>query len=108
MKKPSLTCLLCAALFVCVAAPACGGSQKEAKTAATPERVEGIDDTIALFKQKDSTIAQLFSSSAGYVVIPSVGKGALIVGGAHGDGEAFERGAYAGRVSVSEVSLGAQ
>jgi len=108
MRKASLGCVLCAALFVCVAAPACGGSQKDAKTASAPERVEGVDDTIAAFKQKDSTIAQLFSSSAGYVVIPSVGKGALIVGGAHGDGEAFEGGAYVGQVSVSEVSVGAQ
>jgi len=108
MKKASLAYLVCAALFVCVAAPACGGSQKDAKSAAAAERVPGVDDTIALFKKKDSTIADLFSSSTGYVVIPSVGKGALIVGGAHGDGEAFERGAYIGQVSVSEVSLGAQ
>jgi len=108
MKNASLGYLLCAALFVSVAAPACGGSQKDAKSAAAAERVEGIDDTIALFKKKDSTIAELFSSSTGYVVIPSVGKGALIVGGAHGDGEAFEGGAYIGQVSVSEVSLGAQ
>jgi len=108
MKKHSLAYLLCGALLVCVAAPACGGSQKDAKTAGTPERVEGIDDTIALFKEKDSTIAQLFSSSAGYVVLPTVGKGGLIVGGAHGNGEAFEGGKYIGAVSVSEVSVGAQ
>ncbi|HEY0467437.1 MAG TPA: YSC84-related protein, partial [Polyangiaceae bacterium] len=76
--------------------------------AAAPERVEGVQDTIALFKKKDSTISQLFSSSAGYVVIPTVGEGALIVGGAHGAGEAFEAGGYVGRVTVSEVSIGAQ
>lgn len=98
---------MCAALFVSVAAPACAGSNKDAKTGG-PERVEGVDDTIALFKKKDSTIADLFSSSTGYVVIPTVGKGGLIVGGAHGNGEAFERGAYIGSVSVSEVSVGAQ
>lgn len=108
MKKAQLGYLLCAALLVCVAAPACGGSQKDAKSADAAARVEGVDDTIALFKQKDATIAGLFSSSAGYVVLPSVGKGALIVGGAHGEGEAFEGGVYAGKVSVSEVSVGAQ
>jgi lipid-binding SYLF domain-containing protein len=108
MKQTSLGYLLCAALFVSVAAPACGGGQKDAKTAGAAERVEGVDETIALFKKKDTTIAALFSSSAGYVVIPTVGKGGLIVGGAHGNGEGFEGGAYIGAVSVSEVSIGAQ
>jgi len=70
--------------------------------------VEGVQDTIALFKKKDSTIEQLFSSSAGYAVIPNVGEGAFILGGAHGAGEAFEGGSYVGKVSVSEVSIGAQ
>jgi len=107
MKNASLAYLLCSALFVSIAASACGGSNQEPKTAAA-ERVEGVDATIALFKKKDSTIAALFSSSAGYVVLPNVGKGGLIVGGAHGNGEAFEGGAYIGRVSVSEVSVGAQ
>jgi lipid-binding SYLF domain-containing protein len=108
MKSASLRYLLAGVLLICVAAPACGGSHQDAKSAPAAERVAGIDETIALFKQKDATIAQLFSSSAGYVVLPSVGKGALIVGGAHGDGEAFEGGAYIGKVSVSEVSVGAQ
>jgi lipid-binding SYLF domain-containing protein len=94
-------------LLLCVVAPACGG-QKDAKSAGAPERVEGIQDTIALFKKKDSSIEQLFSSSAGYVVIPTVGEGAFILGGAHGAGEAFEGGGYVGRVTVSEVSIGAQ
>ncbi|HYQ01300.1 MAG TPA: lipid-binding SYLF domain-containing protein [Polyangiaceae bacterium] len=107
MMKASLGYLLCAALFVCVAAPACGGSKKDPKTGAV-ERVEGVEATIAAFKAKDSTIAALFSSSTGYVVIPTVGKGGLIVGGAHGNGEAFEGGGYIGTVSVSEVSVGAQ
>ena len=108
MKKASMAYLVCGALLLCVLAPACGGSQKDGKSAGAPERVEGIQDTIALFKKKDATIEQLFASSTGYVVIPSVGEGAFIVGGAHGAGEAYEGGSYVGRVTVSEVSIGAQ
>jgi len=108
MKNASLGYLIGGALLLCVVAPACGGSQKDSKTAAAPERVEGVQDAIALFKKKDSTIEQLFASSAGYAVIPNVGEGAFIIGGAHGAGEAFEGGSYIGRVSVSEVSIGAQ
>jgi lipid-binding SYLF domain-containing protein len=108
MNRASLGYLVCGALLLCVVAPACGGSQKDSKTAGAVERVEGIQATIALFKKKDSSIEQLFSSSAGYVVLPTVGEGAFILGGARGAGEAFEAGGYIGRVTVSEVSIGAQ
>jgi lipid-binding SYLF domain-containing protein len=108
MKKAWLGYVVCGALLLCVVAPACGGSQKDGKTAGAVERVEGVQDTVALFKQKDPSIEQLFSTSAGYVVIPTVGEGAFILGGAHGAGEAFEGGGYVGRVTVNEVSIGAQ
>jgi lipid-binding SYLF domain-containing protein len=108
MRKATLAPLVFGTLLACVAAPACGAKQKGAATASAPERVSGITDTIELFKQKDSTLGPLFSSSAGYVVLPDVGEGALVLGGAHGAGEAFERGRYVGRVTVSEVSIGAQ
>jgi len=108
MKERSFVYVVCGALVLCAATPACGGSQKDSKTAASVERVEGVSDTIALFKKKDSTIEQLFSTSAGYAVLPTVGEGAFIIGGGHGSGEAFEAGNYVGKVSVSEFTIGAQ
>ncbi len=106
--KSSPVYLLCGALFLFAIAPACGASHKEGKTAPSADRVADVDETIALFKKKDPTIEQLFATSAGYVVLPSVGEGAFIIGGGHGTGEAFEAGTYAGRVTVSELSIGAQ
>jgi lipid-binding SYLF domain-containing protein len=106
--KRSPVCLLCGALLLSTLLPACAASQKEATTSGALERVEGVSDSIALFKKKDSTIEQLFASSAGYVVLPTVGEGAFIIGGGHGKGEAFEAGTYVGRVTVSEISIGAQ
>ena len=99
-----------AGLVLGLTAPGCGGSQPSANGAGkAPERVAHVDETIARFKQKDSTIDRLFSDSAGYVVLPSVGEGGFIVGGGHGHGEAFARGgAYVGSVTVSELSIGAQ
>ena len=90
--------------------PACSGSQKGGNTAAAAplERIKGIDETVTAFKEKDPTIAELFSKSAGYVVIPTVGEGAFIIGGGHGTGEAYEGGAYVGRVTINEVTIGAQ
>jgi len=107
-SKGSSVGLICAALLLAFAAPACGGSDKDAKSAAPPERVEGINETIDLFKKKHASIDALFSSSAGYVVMPTVGEGAFIIGGGHGAGEAYEGGTYVGRVTINEVSFGAQ
>jgi lipid-binding SYLF domain-containing protein len=99
-----------AALVIGLTVAACGGSQPSANGAGkAPERVAGVAETIARFKQKDSTIDKLFADSAGYVVLPSVGEGGFIVGGGHGHGEAFAQGGtYVGRVTVSELSIGAQ
>ena len=83
-SKGSSVGLICAALLLAFAAPACGGSDKDAKSAAPPERVEGINETIDMFKKKHASIDALFSSSAGYVVMPTVGEGAFIIGGGHG------------------------
>ena len=96
------------ALALCLVTPACGGSQKDAKSAEKVERVEGINETVTLFKTKDPSIEALFSKSAGYVVLPNVGEGAFIIGGGHGSGEAYEGGAYVGKVTLNEVTFGAQ
>lgn len=108
MPKRLLGFLVMALMLLFV--PACGGDKKEAKSAGTEpvERVKGVDETIALFKQKHPTIEKLFSTSAGYVVFPSIGEGAFIVGGGGGSGDAFEGGAYVGRVSIHELTVGAQ
>src|SRR6186713_1181156 len=95
--KGSSVGLVCAALLFGFAAPACGGSQKDAKAAGPVERVEGINETIELFKKKHASIEKLFAESAGYVVMPTVGEGAFIIGGGHGAGEAYEGGNYVGK-----------
>jgi len=72
MEKRSPVYLLCGALFLCAVTPACGGSQKDSKTAGPVERVEGISETVDLFKKKDSTIEQLFSREADDLAPPTV------------------------------------
>lgn len=64
--------------------------------------------TIALYRQKDPGIDEFFARSVAYVVFPSVGKGGLGIGAARGTGVLFERGAPVGKVTMSQVSIGAQ
>src|ERR1700733_3671927 len=64
-------------------------------------------DTIALFKNS-SEAASFFNNSYGYAVFPTIGKGGLIVGGAHGNGHVYAHGKYVGDTSVTQVSVGFQ
>src|ERR1700759_3078958 len=64
-------------------------------------------DTIALFKNAGES-ANFFSSAYGYAVFPTIGKGGLIVGGAHGTGHVYEKGKYIGNTSMTQLSVGFQ
>ena len=69
---------------------------RESRTAATA------------FKTADPSLQRFFDAAAGYVVFPSVGKGGLIVGGAHGNGALFVDGVNDGFATLSQVTVGAQ
>jgi lipid-binding SYLF domain-containing protein len=64
-------------------------------------------DTISLFKNAGES-ANFFASAYGYAVFPTIGKGGLIVGGAHGTGHVYEKGKYIGNTSVTQLSVGFQ
>ncbi len=70
--------------------------------------VKEAQQVIANFKQTDPGIDRFLTSSPGYVVFPSVGKGGLIVGGAHGTGVLFENGKATGKAALNQVTVGAQ
>jgi len=64
--------------------------------------------TIARFKQTDPSMGTFFESAYGYAVFPTVAKGGLVVGGAHGNGEVFKGGKKVGLVELSQGTVGAQ
>jgi lipid-binding SYLF domain-containing protein len=65
------------------------------------------DDTATLFKNAGQSAA-FFKSSYAYAVFPTIGKGGLIVGGAHGTGHVYVQGKYVGDSSMTQVSIGFQ
>jgi lipid-binding SYLF domain-containing protein len=73
-----------------------------------PTLDQQVKDAIQLFKKTDSTIGKLFDSAYGYVVFPGIGKGAVGIGGAAGDGEVFEKGTLVGTARMTQVTIGAQ
>src|ERR1700761_4459302 len=64
-------------------------------------------DTVSLFKHAGQSAAY-FDNSYGYAVFPTIGKGGLVVGGAHGTGHVYEHGKYVGNTAVTQVSVGFQ
>ena len=64
-------------------------------------------DTIALFKNAGES-AGFFGHCYGYAVFPTIGKGGLIVGAAHGNGHVYEKGKYIGNTAVTQLSVGFQ
>jgi len=60
------------------------------------------------FKATDPGLTRFFENSAGYAILPSVGEGGLIIGGQRGDGLVYQKGKVIGKVTMTEVSIGAQ
>ena len=63
---------------------------------------------IEQFKDRDPSIDRFFDSCFGYAVFPSVGKGGIGIGGAHGEGQVFEGGRLIGVSTLSQVTVGLQ
>ena len=68
---------------------------------------DDFTDTVQLFKNAGES-REFFNTSYGYVIFPTVGEGAFVVGGAHGKGRAFVQGKHVGDATVTQVSVGFQ
>jgi lipid-binding SYLF domain-containing protein len=60
------------------------------------------------FIKADAKMGGLFSNAYGYVIFPNVGKGAVGIGGASGNGVAYEHGKKIGMAKLTQVSIGFQ
>src|SRR6056297_3571878 len=65
------------------------------------------DDAITSFKSAGET-DRFFESAYGYALFPTIGKGGIGIGGAHGKGRVYEQGTYVGDVSMTQLTLGIQ
>ncbi len=93
--------------WILAAAPACSTAPKT-----TAERRVLSTDTnafVARAKETDPSLAKFFDNCVGFAVIPEIGKGGVILGGAYGKGQLFDRtGRLVGYCDVSQGSIGAQ
>ena len=78
---------------------------------ALPARAQSdsaVKEVIKQFEKGDPGMQHWFRDAWGYAVFPSVGKGAFVVGGAHGNGLVYEQGKQIGKTSLTAVTVGAQ
>ena len=68
---------------------------------------DAYTDTIAVFKKAGES-RQFFDTAYGYAVFPSIGKGGVGVGAAHGNGRVYQKGRYVGDTSMTQLSVGLQ
>ena len=57
---------------------------------------------------KSDVVSNFHKTAYGYAVFPTIGKGGLIAGGAHGKGRVYRNGKKTGDVSMTQLSLGLQ
>jgi lipid-binding SYLF domain-containing protein len=68
---------------------------------------DSYSDTIELFRNAGDS-GGFFKTSYGYAVFPTIGKGGLVVGAAHGSGRVYAQGKYVGDTSMTQLSVGLQ
>jgi lipid-binding SYLF domain-containing protein len=70
-------------------------------------RADDYSDTINVFRNARES-GQFFSKSYGYAVLPTIGKGGIAIGGAHGTGRVYVNGEYVGDTSMTQITVGFQ
>lgn len=72
-----------------------------------PALADDYADTIKVFRNAGQS-AKFFGKSYGYAVFPTIGKGGIGIGGAHGKGRVYAKGAYVGDTSMTQLTVGLQ
>ncbi len=64
-------------------------------------------DTLERFRKLEETNSFL-DQAVGYAILPTIGKGGIVVGGAYGEGCVFKDGARTGAVKMGQATIGLQ
>ncbi|MCY2953748.1 MAG: lipid-binding SYLF domain-containing protein [Planctomycetota bacterium] len=103
MNRPFPLLLAVAALFFfsgCATAPTSESGKAD--------KVADANKTIADAQRNDPSLKKFFDEAAGYAVFPTVGKGAIGVGGAYGKGILYQNAKTVGFCDLSQATIGFQ
>lgn len=104
LRKPIWCSLLLSVLGLTV-----GGCYTEPTTPQGQEELTSASQrALQRMEQDDPSLQNILNNSYAYVIFPSVGEGAVGVGGAHGHGEAYRGGRLIGYAEMTLVDIGVQ
>jgi lipid-binding SYLF domain-containing protein len=111
--KMLLRLLVAAGLLFSTATGVFGKANTVANLKAATEDINDEKDQLsvqsALLEFADSKqLEPFFAKSYGVVIFPTVGKGGLGIGGAHGSGYGFRQGKFDGTSKMTQVTIGFQ
>jgi hypothetical protein len=66
-----------------------------------PALADEYSDTVKVFRDAGQS-AKFFKNSYGYALFPTIGKGGIGIGAAHGSGRVYEKGKYVGDTSMTQ------
>jgi lipid-binding SYLF domain-containing protein len=93
--------LSCLAVFV-----ACAGAPKTESDKASLNASCGT--AVADFRSHDPSLGKWFDEAHGYAIFPSIGKGGIGVGGAHGRGQVYRGKELIGYSTLTMATIGFQ
>jgi len=68
---------------------------------------DDYDDTVKVFTDAGQS-GKFFKNCYGYAVFPTIGKGGIGIGGAHGKGRVYASGKHVGDTSMTQITAGFQ
>ncbi len=95
---------MAAVLTALVTVSGCATAPTSAEDKAALSR--DVNTALAKAKGQDPSLQAFLDKAYGYAIFPTVGKGAVGVGGAYGKGELFERGRKIGYCDLSQATIG--
>jgi lipid-binding SYLF domain-containing protein len=102
MKRIVSTCIFVVSTSFLVTGCATAPKTAEGKAELNTKVQNSMDKAV----KSDPGLKKFFDEAAGYAVFPTVGKGAIGVGGAYGRGELYEGGQLEGYCTLTQASIG--
>ena len=102
MRAIAWACMLVAVGALCLTGCSTAPKTAEQRT----DLNASVRTTLDNARRTDPGIQAFIDKSAGYAVLPAVGKGAFVVGGAFGRGELIQSGQMVGYCTVTQASVG--
>ena len=72
-----------------------------------PALADDYSDAAKVFREAGES-GKFFGNSYGYALFPTIGKGGIGIGGAHGSGRVYAKGKHVGDTSMTQLTVGLQ